>query len=153
MSDINKQRTGSTNPIRSRISLNNHGTSTTSTGSASNTEDKTATGNISALKAVRSFSANNVTTAQPNLTEPEATIIGIATTSANSGNTVTIQKSGKLEDSSFTFSPGTPIYLDINGCLTASDPFSLGHDFRTQIATALGPGAIEIKIQEPIQDC
>lgn len=116
-------------------------------------DEKITDETISALKAVRSTSPTNVELADSNTTEVDATVLGISTTGANIGNNITIITRGKISDASFTYPNGTPLYLDINGCITDQDPDSLGRDYRTQIGTSLGLGSIYVDIQEPIKLC
>jgi len=116
-------------------------------GETEDYEQDFADGNISAVKAIYK-TLSGVALANNDSTEGEATVIGITRTGALDGNKIKYQIIGKMEDSSFAFALGLPIYLDVNGNLTSTAPVS---GYRTQVATSLGVGAIQISIQEPIQ--
>ena len=49
-------------------------------------------------------------------------VIGVTTKSVNSGETVTVQTSGVMVDSGWTFTPGATLYLGINSLLSATPP-------------------------------
>jgi len=116
-------------------------------GSASNLEARNASETISALKCLYSVDANNIAKAQDNVSFLEASVFGIAVTAANINESVQIQTSGTLRDTSFTWASGTQLYVGANGVLTDVAP-TVG--FRTLVAVAQGVGQIFINIQEPI---
>ena len=71
----------------------------------------------------------------------------MALTAANINESVQIQTSGTLRDTSFMWASGTYLYVGANGTLTDVAP-AVG--FRTLVAIAQGIGQIYINIQEPI---
>ena len=115
--------------------------------SASNIEARNASETISALKCLYSVDANNIAKAQDNISIVEAHVFGVALTAANINESVQIQTSGTLRDTSFMWASGTYLYVGANGTLTDVAP-AVG--FRTLVAIAQGIGQIYINIQEPI---
>ena len=111
-----------------------------------NLEFDVADGAVSAVKAIYK-KVNGVSLANSNVDYAQATVIGISINAANDAETVRYKTAGRLEDSSFSFTVGVPLYLDINGNLTETPPTN---GFRTRIGSALEVGAINIQIEEPI---
>lgn len=70
--------------------------------------------------------------------------VGIATTSATVGNTFNYQVAGELSDSSWAWTPSTPLYLSDSGVLSPTP----GTHVRN-IAVAISPTAIVINLQIP----
>lgn len=105
-----------------------------------------ADGDVSAIKAIYK-TVNGVKPANNNSTEDEATVIGISINGAVDGDKIRYKTYGRMEDSSFNYTLNAPLYLELNGNLTETSPLS---GYRTQVATSLGVGAININIQEPI---
>jgi hypothetical protein len=112
--------------------------------SASNIEARNASETISALKCLYSIDANNIARAQDNVSLLEASVFGVALTAANINESVQIQTSGTLRDTSFTWASGTYLYVGTDGALTDVAP-TVG--FRTLVATSQGIGQIFINIQ------
>ncbi len=112
-----------------------------------NIEIRNASITISALKCLYSVDANSVDIASDNINLSKSSVFGVSLTAANINESIQIQTSGTLRDSSFAWDSGTQLYVDSNGSLTDIAP-SVG--FRTLVATAQGIGQIFINIQEPI---
>ena len=109
----------------------------------------TAGESISAVKAIYTdgtdiFLANNDDDVS------NATVIGVTRTAATIGNNVKYQFDGDYFDSTLNFPVNDIIYLDTNGNLTNVAPTT---GFITVVGKSLGPGAIRINIEEPIEIC
>jgi len=113
----------------------------------SNIDFDVADGNVSAIKAIYK-TVNGVKPAFYNQTESESIVIGLSINGAIDGDVIRYKTHGRMEDSSFAFAINVPLYLGINGALTESEPVT---GYRTQVATSLEVGAININIQEPIE--
>ncbi len=111
-----------------------------------NCETYTAGETLSAVKAVYISAANTVSLGQKT-TKPEACVIGITKCSANTGETIEVQLSGEMTDSSFNYNAGDVLYLDLNGNLTTTPPTT---GSLTVVGKALGNCKILIRIEEPI---
>lgn len=108
--------------------------------------ERIASENISALKIVY---LNSTTTCakSDNSSHSSATSCGIAINAGNIGDTIKILSFGVVEDSSFIFGINEPIYLSVDGEITATPPSS---GYLVKIGYGLGSGAIFIKIEKPI---
>jgi len=106
---------------------------------------KTAGENISALKIVRLTASDNYVLADE-VTYNEALAIGVALNAASTGQQVRALTLGILEDAFFTFPLNTLLYLGSNGTITDTVPAT----HRVRLGYSLGPGAIFVKIEEPI---
>lgn len=73
-------------------------------------------------------------------------VLGVARTSAMIGEAVNIQRSGPIDDSSWTWTPN-PVYLGSNGALTQTPPAT---GFRVRIGASPEPTRLNIDISEPI---
>ena len=105
---------------------------------------------ISAVKAVFS-NGTNLFLGDADTDFQEASIVGITLTAGTAGNEIRYQLIGPLYDSSFSFIDGEPVFLDLNGNLTQTDPASLGYRYRVLIGFATGANGININIREPIE--
>lgn len=76
-----------------------------------------------------------------------ALLLGIALTAADPGGEVTVQRSGALTDSSWTWSYG-PLWLGVDGAITQTPPDD-GFDVAIGVATAAT--SILLDIQPPIE--
>jgi len=103
---------------------------------------------ISAVKAIYS-NGTSLFLGSANGSFQDASIIGITLTAATAGNELRYQIDGQLYDSSFSFTNGDPVFLDLNGNLTQTDPDSLGYNYRVLIGYATGENGLNINIQEP----
>jgi len=108
-------------------------------------ESDFADGNISAAKAIYK-TTSGVALASNNLTEDEATVIGVTLTAALDGEKIKYKIIGNMTDSSFAFG-NNPVYLGVNGNMTNISPTT---GYRTQIGTASADGELQINIEEPI---
>jgi hypothetical protein len=77
-------------------------------------------------------------------------VLGVSTHAAADGDQLDIQKSGQLSDSSFSFSPASPIFLGPAGVLTNSPPSLPGSVFSMRMGTALESNTINIAVGIPI---
>ena len=105
---------------------------------------------ISAVKAVYS-NGTSLFLGDANTDFQHASIVGITITAGNIGEEIRYLLNGPLFDSSFTFTDGEPIFLDLNGNLTQTDPDILGYTYRVLIGYAAGVNGINININEPIE--
>ena len=111
--------------------------------------DVEALENISALRVVRAVNATQVLKADTTDTFVEARALGVSVEAITSGAKGTVKFFGAIEDASFTFAAGAPLFLTQDGFFSdTQDPLSI---FNTTIGHGLGPGAIFIDLQEPIE--
>lgn len=101
---------------------------------------------VSALRVVRSDSAGNLVLARWPEVESTA-VLGIATNAASSGADVSVQHSGEIEDSSWTWTPGAPVFLGVNGTLTQVVPTT---DFLLVMGEAVSATRLVVRIQAPV---
>lgn len=114
---------------------------------ASTTNDYTAGNNLSALRVVRSNSSGEAIYAdKDSLTDADA-LLGITTNAATSGNSVTVQSAGKLEDAGWSWTPGSRLFLQSNGNVSHTVP-STG--FIVSVGHAVTATVILIRLREPI---
>lgn len=104
---------------------------------------------ISAVKAIYTDGVS-LFLGDANTDFQHASIVGVSLTAATIGNELRYQIDGQMFDSSFSFTDGEPVYLDLNGGLTQTDPDLSGHSYRVLIGYATGTGGLHINIQEPI---
>ena len=104
---------------------------------------------ISGVKAIYS-NGTSVFLGNANIDFQNASIIGVSLTSTTIGNEIRYQIDGQMYDSSFSFTDGEPVFLDVLGGLTQIDPDVLGHDYRVLIGYATGSNGLNINIDEPI---
>lgn len=74
-------------------------------------------------------------------------VIGIATTAANAGGSVTVQTEGVVSFSGWNWTVGVPVFIGAGGVLTQAAP-DIG--FLQIIGTADAPGSIVISLEPPI---
>ena len=113
-------------------------------------ETASAGESISAVKVIYSNGVS-VFLGDANTNFQEASAIGVAITSATTGNEVRYLIDGSLYDSSFSFTDGEPVFLALNGGLTQTNPDTLGYKYRVLIGVANGSNGLFINIQEPIE--
>lgn len=108
--------------------------------------NKLANETISALNIVYLDTSTTCVKAD-NTTYTSAIPVGIALSSGILGDTIEILELGIVNDASFLFGLNVPIYLGLNGAITATPPSS---GYLVKIGYGLGSGAIFIKIEKPI---
>ena len=106
-----------------------------------------ASTSISALRCITTDGSGLAKYATPD-TLANAVVIGISTTSGNTGETITIKTSGQLSDGSWNWTKGT-IYLGSNGVLTQTAPS--GGSIVVHVAKAITATTIIIDIDTIIQ--
>ena len=118
-------------------------------GAAGTEIEVEAAENISALRIVRALNASQVVKADSTMTFTEARCLGMATEAITTGNTGLVKFFGAIEDASFTYTAGTPLFLTQDGQISdVQDPLSV---YNSTIGHGLGAGAIFIDLQEPIE--
>lgn len=73
-------------------------------------------------------------------------VVGVTLTAASEGGSVNIQRSGTLDDGSWSWQPG-PVWLGAAGALTQSPP---AEGFDVLIGSAVSATRITLNIQDPI---
>jgi len=102
---------------------------------------------LSALRVVRAASMGHVRYARP--PEPEALApLGLTSSAAMSGDTLTLINGGELQDPSFDWTVGQPVILGANGMLTQTQPVS--QPFLVVIGLAVATDTIVVRIGLPI---
>ena len=102
--------------------------------------------NISALRAVYELS-NQVFYLDPADSDHIELLLGISFTSATAGQLLSVQRSGVMDDSGWSWIPG-PVWLGSNGTLTQSPP-ATGYDVR--IGAAVSATRITLNLQDAIE--
>lgn len=98
--------------------------------------------NLSALRVV-TMDAGGQAIYASNTTLANATVLGVTTTAATAGTSVTIATSGLITDNSWTWTKG-PVFLGTNGTLTQIAPSNGA--VLVNVARALTPTTIQIDI-------
>lgn len=115
-------------------------------GSASNSIEAIADGTVNGHRAVRVTGSDKVALVDSTNAAQAGTVIGISTTAASDGQTVTVQVIGEIDEPTFNFTPG-PVYFDDVGRLTQTVPTS---GFIQQVAVALSATVVVVQIGPPI---
>lgn len=103
--------------------------------------------NLSALRAITT-DANGKAKYASNDTIANAMVIGISSTSANTGQNITIKTSGQMTDAFWNWSKGF-VYLSTNGQLTQTPPSN--GDLLVYVARAISSTTIIIDFSTLIQ--
>lgn len=74
--------------------------------------------------------------------------VGVAVTAGTTGNDVTVQRSGELEDNSWSWTDGERVYLGASGTLTQVPPVV---GYYQLVGTAVSPKRVLLNIQDPIE--
>lgn len=112
-----------------------------------NTVQRVVDQNTSALKVVSERTAAGVHPTNPAIENDALSVLGITTSSANIGETITIQVGGKVTDSSWSWSNGL-VFVTTNGTLTQTAPTT---GWEIVIGYAPSPTTINLDFREPIQ--
>lgn len=102
---------------------------------------------ISALRCITTDAAGKAKYATPDTSE-NSVVIGISSTSALTGENVTIKTSGQMTDASWSWTKG-PVYLGAAGTLTQTAPS--GGEYIVHVARAITPTTIIIDIDLTIK--
>ena len=106
-----------------------------------------ASTSLSALRCITTDSSGLAKYATPD-SLANAVVIGISTTSASTGQNITIKTSGQITDASWTWTKGA-IYLGANGSLTQTAP--TGGSIIVHVAKAITATTLIIDIDTIIQ--
>ena len=106
-----------------------------------------ASTSLSALRCITTDSSGLAKYATPD-SLANAVVIGISTTSASTGQNITIKTSGQITDASWNWTKGA-IYLGANGSLTQTAP--TGGSIVVHVAKAITTTTIIIDIDTIIQ--
>lgn len=107
-------------------------------------------GPISALRCVYLSSDGHVDLGDP-LHALKSQLLGISITSAGSAEQqVTVQTFGILTDSFFNWPINTPLYMGLNGIITADVPRPENMVASVKIGFSLGTGSIYVKIERAL---
>jgi len=84
---------------------------------ASGTQDIIATTNenVSALRVMSRVSGGGVEPTDPSDMSSVRNVVGLALNAATAGFSVTIKRFGYVQDASYNFTPGEPVFLAIDG--------------------------------------
>ena len=101
---------------------------------------------------VMATSDTNVALATNDGTVQQATVLGIATSAANTGQNVTVVLMGIVTNALFNaFALNAPLFLDVDGAITDDRPTAPAANFLTVIGKSLGSGSILVSIGQPNQ--
>jgi hypothetical protein len=106
-----------------------------------------ASTSLSALRCITTDGSGLAKYATPD-SLANAVVIGISTTSASTGQNITIKTSGQITDASWNWTKGA-IYLGANGALTQTAP--TGGDIIVHVAKAITATTLIIDIDTIIQ--
>lgn len=109
--------------------------------------DFTAVGALSALKIVSKVEGG-VSVTNPALLGSVRSVAGVALTSALNGGTVTVRATGLVEDASFNFTDGLPVFLGAGAAVTQDPPSGVPASLK--IGTAVSSTSFQLRIAEPI---
>lgn len=110
----------------------------------------TAVGTVTAFQMVVSVTGTTASTGNDNTTFQNASVIGIALTSATNGNTFTALLFGTTSDASFSgFTLNNPVYLNTTGFLTQTLP--VRPNFLVNCGKYIGANTVFIDINQPVQ--
>ncbi len=110
-------------------------------------EQDVAVGTVSAVKALQKEGTSGVAHGEPDTFE-NATVVGVSRNAGNDGEDIKYQYFGTYYDSFLNFPDGDVLFLGTNGTITNIEPTT---GFSTRIGTSLGPGAMYINIESPIE--
>lgn len=110
----------------------------------------TAGENIGQYDIVHLTTSSQVFKSTKDSSYENARILGVTTESASTGNLITVQMFGVIEDPSFSFTASQPIFLNTSGGITETAPSASG-EFISQLGESLGSGAIFVRPQEPVE--
>lgn len=99
---------------------------------------------ISAMKVVYAL---NPTTVMIASTASSFKPIGIALNAAGIGDLIKVRTFGELSDGTFSFASDTPLFFNLVGTVTSTNPTT---GYHTEIGHALGTGKIFINIKNQI---
>lgn len=108
----------------------------------------TASAGLSALRVVTNNIQNQLVYANAAVVEHAFKVIGILPSAVGEGQSIAPITEGTIEDASWNWEAGQPIFLGFNGNLTQSPPEDV--TFYLQVAIALTPTKIDFEIQEPV---
>lgn len=74
-------------------------------------------------------------------------MLGLTLTSANGGDLINVQRSGSIDDASWSWTPG-PVWLGATGALTQNPP---ADGFDVLIGAAVSATRITLNLQQPIE--
>ena len=101
---------------------------------------------IEIMDLVTATSGTNVALGQSNV-ELKATVLGIALTRGDIGDSIDILLFGNYEDASLAFILNDPIFLGLNGAIEQLPPIV---GWQTEVGSSNGSGSIFLSIKEPI---
>lgn len=105
---------------------------------------------VSALQVLKYASGTEMAVASNTVAADRNLIAGISIMSAAGGAPVTIKSSGIIEDPSFNFTPGLPIFLGAAGALTQAPPTSPSAAFIIRLGSAVSAAVMSVQIDQPV---
>ena len=104
---------------------------------------------ISGSRVVRYVDADHVGIASADTLTHSASIAGVSSTStASAESDITIVRSGEVEDSGWSWTPGAPVFLGLNGALTQTHSPSWA--FSLIVGMAISATRIVVDLRDPI---
>ena len=103
---------------------------------------------LSPLHVVRSAGPGHVLYARPPEFEALAPL-GVTVTAAQAGHEVQLRRAGVLQDPFFSFTPGRPVLLGLDGALVQSQPSGLL--VQVVVGWAIATDTIVVRIGVPLQ--
>ena len=77
-------------------------------------------------------------------------IVGVATTSATTGNTISVQQVGVVNNNGFLFTAGESVFLGLVGALIQTVPSDTPGNFSVMMGVALSASQLELQIGTPV---
>lgn len=108
----------------------------------------TAGANVNAFQAVSVHADGLAYPADASTLSDAGAVVGIALTSATTGNTLNIQQAGKFINNGYNFTPGVQTFLGLSGTLVDSLP--VGAVFQQPMGTAINSTSLLLEVGLPI---
>jgi len=103
--------------------------------------------NVNAFQAVAVHADGNAYKADAGNTADADRVVGIAITSATTGNSLTVCQVGEIDNAGFSFIPGSWVYLGTGGALVQTPNAGL---FELPLGVAISASRLEAQIGQPI---
>jgi hypothetical protein len=108
----------------------------------------TAGANVNAFQAVAIHPDGRAYPADSSTTNDAGHVVGVAVTSATTGNTFTVQQAGSFDNNGWSFTPGSAVFLGYAGAL--SDTLPMGAAFQQQMGVSMTNSRLLVEVGLPI---
>ena len=108
----------------------------------------TAGSNVNAFQAIAIHSDGLAYPADASTTTDAGHVVGVAVTSATSGNTFIVQQAGNFDNNGWTFAPGNSVFLGFLGAMADSLP--VGATFQQTMGVSVSNTRLLVEVGLPI---